>query len=132
MVPTAIEPEPKIEQLVIVLFVEPPENLMVEVPEVATFERFDIVSELPPVLSPSIVTLSPPLMSKSAPPATVPLIVLAPLGLIVIEVQLIELFKAVTPVSVVTSAVIKTVTVPVCTVPPFNAVNAPPAIVKDE
>ena len=61
-----------------VLLVAPPMKRIVEVPEVAETVVLAIVSELPPVFKPSIVTLSAPLRSISGLPAAIaPLIVRA-------------------------------------------------------
>ena len=55
-------------ELVIVLLVAPPMKRIVDVPEVAETVVLAIVSELPPVFKPSIVTLSAPLRSISGEP----------------------------------------------------------------
>ena len=87
LVATAPENAPLTEQLVIVLPVAPPIKRMVEVSAVAETVVFSMISELPPVFKPLIVTLSAPLKSMSGNPAvTAPEIVLAPLGTIEIEV----------------------------------------------
>src|SRR6185295_19261922 len=81
--------EPWRLELVIVLLVAPPMKRIVDVPEVADAVVLAIVSELPPVLRPSMVTLSAPLKSMSGEPAAIaPEIVRAapPVGLIVIVV----------------------------------------------
>src|SRR6185295_5347406 len=58
-------------ELVITLLVAPPMNRIVAVPEVAETVVLAIVRELPPVLSPSMVTLSAPLKSIRGLPATI-------------------------------------------------------------
>src|SRR5688572_16180539 len=88
-VPSAIVTEPWRLLFVITLFVAPPIKRIVHVPDVADTVVFDIVSELPPVFKPSMVTLSAPLRSIRGLPATIaPVIVLPapPEGLIIIEV----------------------------------------------
>jgi hypothetical protein len=75
--------------LVTTLLVAPPMNRIVDVPLVADTVVLAIVSELPPVLSPSILTLSAPFRSIIGLPAVVvPVIRRAapPVGLIVIAV----------------------------------------------
>src|ERR1044071_2286743 len=83
LVPTAIVAEPRIVQLVIVLLVASVWKRIVLVPEVAETVVFEIVSELPPVFKPLIVTLSAPFRSINGLPAVVaPVMVRAapPLG----------------------------------------------------
>src|SRR5215213_1045331 len=55
--------DPRIVQLVTVLFVAPPMNRIVLVPAVATALAFENVSELPPEFRPLMVTLSAPFKS---------------------------------------------------------------------
>src|SRR6185295_390608 len=89
LVATDDELDPWRLELVIVLLVAPPMNRIVAVPEVADAVVLAMVSELPPVLRPSMVTLSAPLRSISGDPAAIaPEIVRAapPVGLIVIVV----------------------------------------------
>ena len=87
VVATGPENAPLTEQLVIVLPVAPPTKRMVEVSAVAETVVFSMISELPPVFKPLIVTLSAPLKSISGkPPVAAPKMVLAPLGVIEIEV----------------------------------------------
>ncbi len=84
-VATELELDPWIFAFVIVLPVAPPMNRMVDVPVVAEAVVLEIVSEFPPVLRPSMVTLSAPLKSISGLPAVIaPEIVRAapPLGAI--------------------------------------------------
>lgn len=131
LVATAIVLEPKTLLLVIVLFVASPTKDIVQVPEVDEVDRFEIVNEFPPEFKPLIVTLSAPDRDIKAT-ATLPLIVLAPFGVMDKEVQFVELFKVVAPVSLVTSAVTSTETEPVCTVPVFKTENNPPASVNEE
>src|SRR4029079_8506829 len=104
-------------------------NRIVLVP-VPPIVRFDIVSELPPVLSPLIVTLSAPLRSIVGLPAVVaPEIVRAapPTGDIVIEVYEAEpeplAFKSAVPVPSLVFPQTSIVIVPVC-VPALIAANA--------
>ena len=63
--------EPRTEQLVTVSFCAPLIKRMVLVPAVAETVVFEIVSELPPVLSPLMVTLSAPFKSINGLPATI-------------------------------------------------------------
>ena len=65
LVVVAIVDEPKIEALVIVLVVASVWKRIVLVPEVAETVVLAMVSALPPVFRPSIVTLSAPLRSIS-------------------------------------------------------------------
>ena len=83
------EKEPEIVALVTVLLVAPLMNRIVDVFEVDEAVVFEIVSELPPVLRPSIVTLSAPFKSiKGLPAVMAPEIVRAapPVGEIPIDV----------------------------------------------
>ena len=87
-------------------------------------------SELVPSFKPLMVTLSDPFRSIMGFPATVPEMVLAPLGLINREVHA-PAFRLFVPDSVVTFAVmVITILAPVCAVP-FSAGNAPAAFVSD-
>jgi hypothetical protein len=63
--------EPRTEQFVTVLFCAPLMKRIVLVLAVAEAVVFEIVSELPPVLSPLIVTLSAPFKSINGLPATI-------------------------------------------------------------
>ena len=78
--------DPRMVQLVMVLLVAPSINLIVEVVAEVKVEVLLIVSELPPVFKPSMVTLSAPFKFIKGP-AMFPLIVLVapPLWLIPIE-----------------------------------------------
>ena len=71
LVATELETEPCRFEFVIVLLVAPPMKRIVDVTVVADTVVFEIVSELPPVLSPFIVTLSAPLKSIIGLPAVV-------------------------------------------------------------
>src|SRR6185295_11210803 len=71
LVATDDEDEPCRIELVIVLFVAPPMNRIVAVPEVAEAVVLAIVSVLPLVFRPSIVTLSAPFRSISGLPAAI-------------------------------------------------------------
>jgi hypothetical protein len=105
-------------------------NLIVEVKVVDDVLKFDIVKEFPPVFNPSMVTLSAPLKFMSGAPATVPEIVRAPVGLIVILVQA-PAFKLLVPASVVTSSVIVITMFALVWTVPFIARKAPAAFVSD-
>ncbi len=59
-VPTAMLPEPRTEQLVIVFEVASDPKRIVEVPDVALAVVFEIVKLLPPLFNPLKVTLSAP------------------------------------------------------------------------
>ena len=61
--------EPRIEQLVMRLFCAPAIKRIVLVPAVAATVVFEIVSELPPLFKPSMVTLSAPFRSINGKPA---------------------------------------------------------------
>ena len=75
--------EPNTAHLVMVLFCAPLMSRIVLVLAVAEAVVFEIVSELPPELKPSMVTLSAPLRSINGLPATIaPEIILAPVGVI--------------------------------------------------
>ena len=63
--------EPSTVHLVMVLFCAPLMRRIVLVPAVAEAVVFEIVSELPPELKPSMVTLSAPLRSINGLPATI-------------------------------------------------------------
>ena len=63
--------EPSTVHLVMVLFCAPLMSRIVLVPAVAETVVFEIVSELPPELKPSMVTLSAPLRSINGLPATI-------------------------------------------------------------
>ena len=63
--------EPRTEQFVTVLFCAPLMKRIVLVLAVAEAVVFEIVNELPPVLSPLIVTLSAPFKSINGLPATI-------------------------------------------------------------
>lgn len=81
--------EPSIEQLVTVLFEASAINRIVPVPTVVPMVVLEIVSELPPVFSPLMVTLSAPLrLINGLPAAGAPVMVRAkpPAGDIVTEV----------------------------------------------
>lgn len=118
-------------QFVITLFVAPFVKLIVEFPVVELVLKFEIVSELPPVFSPSIVTKSAP-VTLIIPIETVPDTVLAPDGVIVIDAQSPGLIVKV-PNSPAISAVTRAVmTLPVCEPPPLSALNTPPVFVNDE
>src|SRR5689334_13614769 len=71
LVVTPAPNEPSMVELVIVSPVAPPMKRIVLVPEVADAVVFEIVSELPPVFRPSIVTLSAPLKSIKGLPAAI-------------------------------------------------------------
>ena len=60
LVKLSVVEDPKIVQFVTVLLVASFINLIVLVPAIAEVERFDIVSALPPVFNPLMVTLSAP------------------------------------------------------------------------
>src|SRR5437762_9411692 len=80
--------DPRIVQLVTVLLVASAMKRIVPLPAVVPAVVFEIVSELPVVLSPLIVTLSAPLRSISGLPAVVaPVTVRAPAGVIVSAAQ---------------------------------------------
>src|ERR1043166_1377885 len=78
--------DPNTEHLVTTLLDAPLMKRIVLTPAVAEVLVFLMVNELPPVLSPSIVTLLAPLRLINAPPPTVPEMVRAPIGLMVIDV----------------------------------------------
>jgi hypothetical protein len=63
--------EPRTVQFVIISFCAPLMRRIVLVPAVAETVVFEIVSELPPLLSPLIVTLSAPFKSINGLPATI-------------------------------------------------------------
>ena len=71
LVATDDELDPWMFELVIVLLVAPPMKRIVDVPVVADTVVLAMVSELPPVLRPSMVTLSAPLRSISGEPAAI-------------------------------------------------------------
>jgi hypothetical protein len=78
LVVTPPRKEPNIELFVIRLFVAPPINSMVDVPEVADAVVLEIVKELPPVFKPFMVTLSAPFkLIKELPAVIAPLMVRA-------------------------------------------------------
>ena len=116
-------PAPLMVQFVTTSFEVSARNRMVEVD--AVLLELLIVSELPPVLRPSMVTLFAPLRSTKWP-AIVPETVRAPLGLMTIEVYEAEpdplAFKTALAVSVVSLTTL-TVTTPVW-VPALIASNA--------
>ena len=88
MVATDIVPDPWMVELVMTLPVAPSMKRMVLVPEVAETVVFAIVSALPPVFRPSMVTLSAPFRSiRGEPAAIAPVIVRGapPVGLISTE-----------------------------------------------
>ena len=72
LVATVAEKEPWTEAFVMTLLVAPLMNRIVEVPDVGEAVVFAMVSESPPALTPSIVTLSAPLKSIRGLPAVVP------------------------------------------------------------
>jgi hypothetical protein len=117
--------EPKMEQLVTVLLVASAMKRIVLVPAAVPVFVLEIVKELPPELSPFIVTLSAPFKSISGT-ARFPVIVRAPTGEIEMDVYEAEpeplAFSAAERVSV-GSPVILIVIVPLW-VPPLIAVNA--------
>ena len=70
-VPVVDVDDPKTEQFVTVLFCAPLMKRIVLVLAVAEAVVFEMVSELPPVLSPLMVTLSAPFKSINGLPATI-------------------------------------------------------------
>jgi hypothetical protein len=121
------------EQLVMVLAVASPWNLIVDVPEVAEVLVLAMVRLLPPVFNPSIRRLSAPLISMSGA-ALLPLMVRAapPEGEMDMDAQ-VPAFKLVVPASVVTSAVMLiTIASPALWLPAvFSAAKAPLAFVNE-
>jgi hypothetical protein len=129
-VPGGTDAEPRIVQLVIVLLVASLVNLIVLVPEVADLLKFEIVRKFPLVFRPLNVTLSAPYKLIIGAPATVPEIVLAPLGTIisVVHAPALRLFSPNS--SVISDVIVITILAPDCT-PPFIAEKAPPVFVRD-
>ena len=123
---------PVIVQFLMVLLEASFINRKVDVPDPEKTVVLDIVNELPSVFNPSMVTLSAPSKFNIGFENTAPEIVLAPTGFKLIEVQLVDAFKEVAPVSVVLSAMAIMVTAPVPALAAFKAVKTPPAIVKEE
>jgi hypothetical protein len=85
----APEKEPKMEQLVTLLLEASALNRMVLVPEVDEELVLEMMSELPPVFKPSMVTWSAPFRKIRPPPLMEPEMTLAPLGLMAKLVQLL-------------------------------------------
>lgn len=129
-VATELAHDPCRLQFVIVLFVAPPMNRIVLVPEVADAVVFEIVSELPPVFRPLMVTLSAPLRLISGLPAVVePVTVRAPTGVMVNEVQEPAFKPAVAVPSSVSPKMVTLMLLPVWVVLAFNASKAPLRVV---
>ncbi len=129
MVPKVVKLlEPDIVQLVMVLLLASAINLMVEVPAVADAVVLEMVNELPPVFNPSMVTLSAPFKLINGLPAVVaPVMVLAPFGVMVIEVHAPALSAAVAASSSVLAVIEIPMVAPVCA-PPLMAVKAAPSV----